>query len=301
MKKLLVIVVTYNAMSWIDKCLGSVLGASLKSDLFVIDNGSKDGTIEHIKNKYPQIKFHESKSNLGFGKANNIGLQYAIDKGYDYVYLLNQDAWVMNDTFNVLINIVKSNPEIGIISPLQVQANMRKLDVNYNTGVLSYESCPKILSDALLGKLSDWYYVKDVMAAHWLISRECLLRIGGFSPSFPHYGEDINYLERVLYHGMKIAIATKTIGVHDREYRTETVKKQMYLDYIRFIKDLSSPFEYSENKRGRYLRILLFDVIKYHSIAPIKYLLKILFEMKKIQAYREISINQYTAFLNEKN
>lgn len=301
MKELLVIVVTYNAMPWIDKCFGSVLESSLKSDLFIVDNGSEDGTIEYIKNNYPQIELLQSKSNLGFGKANNIGLQYAIDKGYNYVYLLNQDAWVMMDTFEKLINIAKSNPELGIISPLQVQANMHNLDVNYNTGVLSYESCPKILSDALLGELSDWYYVKDVMAAHWLISRECLLRIGGFSPSFPHYGEDINYLERVLYHGMKVAISTKAIGVHDREYRTETVKKRIYLDYIRFIKDLSSPFDCTGNQRWRYLRILLFDVIKFHSIVPIKYLLKICFRMKRIQKQRKISINQYTAFLNEAN
>ena len=54
--KLFVIIVTYNAMKWIDTCIRSVLLSSFHADIFIVDNGSKDGTIRHIKEKYPQVK-----------------------------------------------------------------------------------------------------------------------------------------------------------------------------------------------------------------------------------------------------
>lgn len=298
MHELLVIVVTFNAMPWIDKCLNSVLTSSINADLFIIDNGSQDGTIEHIKTQYPQVLFKQSSANLGFGKANNIGLQYAIEKDYAYIYLLNQDAWVEHDTFKSLIEEARNNPEYGILSPLQVQANRKKLDENFVTGVLSYESCPSILSDALIGSLQNLYSVKDVMAAHWLITRECLLRIGGFSPSFPHYGEDINYAERVTFHGMKIGIVLNAIGIHDREKRTTTWQKKIYIDYIRAIKILSSPFNIPYYKRISYsLNIIFKDIIKYKTLHPLKYFLRILSDTKDIAHYRNISIKNKTAFL----
>ena len=170
MKELLVIIVTYNAMKWIDTCIRSVLLSSFHADIFIVDNGSKDGTIRHIKEKYPQVIFKQSTTNLGFGKANNIGLQYAIDNGYEYIYLLNQDAWVMEETFRTLIDVAKKYPQYGILSPLQVQANMHKLDFNFATGALCYESCPHFFNDIIGGKLNEVYNVKNVMAAHWLMT-----------------------------------------------------------------------------------------------------------------------------------
>ena len=74
MNNILVIIVTYNGKAWLDRCISSVLHSRVKADVIVIDNGSSDGTIEHIRDKYPTVKLYESHENLGFGKANNIGL-----------------------------------------------------------------------------------------------------------------------------------------------------------------------------------------------------------------------------------
>lgn len=126
MSKLLVIIVTYNGMKWLDKCLSSVINSTIKADLFIVDNGSTDGSIEFMKQNYPDARLVISKENLGFGKANNLGLQYAVDNNYDYVYLLNQDAWVEPDTFEKLVDIQKQNPTFGVLSPLQV--NRKKIN-----------------------------------------------------------------------------------------------------------------------------------------------------------------------------
>lgn len=227
--KLLVIIVAYNAMRWLDKCIGSVLSSSVQSDIILIDNGSTDSTQDYVKEHFPMVLFKQSTENLGFGKANNIGLQYALDNGYDYVYLLNQDAWVMPDTFEKLIKAHLNNPRFGILSPLQLQANMHHLDTNFN---ILCGKCAGLLDDVVLGELRDVYEVPMTMAAHWLISKKCLQKVGGFSPTFPHYGEDNNYANRALYHGFSNGIVPQAMAVHDRENRTVSEEHQIYREYI---------------------------------------------------------------------
>ena len=77
--KVLVIVVTYNALQWIDKCLVSLLNSTIPVDCIVIDNMSTDDTVKYIKESYQWVHLVVSEKNLGFGQGNNIGLQYAID------------------------------------------------------------------------------------------------------------------------------------------------------------------------------------------------------------------------------
>ena len=89
MKDVLVIVVTYNGRPWIERCLGSVYA---DADLFVVDNDSGDGSADYVQAHFPEARLVRSADNLGFSKANNLGLRYAMEKGYRYVYLLNQDA-----------------------------------------------------------------------------------------------------------------------------------------------------------------------------------------------------------------
>ena len=219
---ILTVIVTYNGMKWIERCLRSVSESSVKADILIVDNGSCDGTQEFIRSQCPEAVFIQSPENLGFGKANNIGLQYAVDKGYDYVYLLNQDAWVEERTFETLISINKSRPEFGILSPIQIQGNGHRMDTNFHNNVAIRTLHRSLMEDLYFNNVADVYEVADVMAAHWLISRDCLLSTGGFSPAFRHYGEDDNYVDRAQYHGYKAGIVPSTKAVHDRETRKDT-------------------------------------------------------------------------------
>ena len=72
-----VVVVTYNGMQWIDRCLESLRGASQSVHTVVIDNGSTDGTVQHIERQFPEMELIKAEKNLGFGQANNVGLRIA--------------------------------------------------------------------------------------------------------------------------------------------------------------------------------------------------------------------------------
>lgn len=233
MNKILVIVVTYNGLRWLDRCLGSLTGSTLPVDVFVVDNGSDDGTCEHIRTRFPSVMLHATGDNLGFGKANNLGFAYALENGYEYVYLLNQDAWVFPDTFADLAAAMKNGPEYGVLSPVQMAASMEKPDPRFAVKCLDrdLESYPE-------GKIRE---VPFVMAAHWMISRRCLETVGGFSPAFKHYGEDDNWLHRARYHGFKVGFLAGCPAVHDRESRPYVKASAMRLKCVASVVKVSNP------------------------------------------------------------
>ena len=118
MKKVLVIVVivvTYNGTQWLGRCLSSV---AREADLFVVDNDSTDGSADYVQAHFPDAKLVRSAENLGFSQPNNMGMQYALDKGYEYVYLLNQDAWLEPGALDKLVAVADAHPEYGVLSQI---------------------------------------------------------------------------------------------------------------------------------------------------------------------------------------
>jgi len=102
--KIYSIVITYNGEQWVDKCFKSLVNSNIVNHhMLAIDNGSTDNTLQLIRQNYPTVEIIETGQNLGFGKANNIGMRKAIGANADYVFLLNQDAWVQENTISQLV------------------------------------------------------------------------------------------------------------------------------------------------------------------------------------------------------
>jgi GT2 family glycosyltransferase len=213
------VVVTYNGSRWLDRCIHSLLNSSVLIHVIVVDNGSTDGTQHILRQKYPQVELIETHQNLGFGKANNIGLKKAYEAGAEYVFLLNQDAWVEKDTVETLVEAAKRYPEFGVISPIHLTGSGEKLDKYFMDYILP-RNCPDLFSDMAIHKLKNKIYkVGFVNAAAWLISRQTITTIGGFNPVFFAYCEDDNYIHRLRYHGLDIGIFPHSNMYHDRENR----------------------------------------------------------------------------------
>ena len=111
-----VIIVSYNAFDYLDKCLSSLLlqkGIDVK--IIVVDNNSKDDTVNSIKTKYPEVKLIASAINLGFSAGNNLGIKEATK---DVVLLLNPDTELPeSDTLVKMRDYLIANPSIGILAP----------------------------------------------------------------------------------------------------------------------------------------------------------------------------------------
>lgn len=229
MGEVLVIVVTWNAMTWLERCLGSVRGSSVKADIMVVDNCSTDGTQEYVRRAFPDAVFVQNDSNAGFGAANNIGIKYALSHGYRYVYLLNQDAWVDKDCIGSMIASLENG--YGLLSPVQTDAR-GNLDRNFE------RKCGKFLARH---NDSPVVRVPFVMAAHWLVPTETFRIVGGFSPVFTQYGEDDNFIDRLHYHGLKCGVVRAATAVHDRLDRPSSKERRMRLKCVSVVVKLSNP------------------------------------------------------------
>lgn len=214
--KIFVIVITYNGFKWIDKCFGSLLSSTIPLKIIAIDNASSDGTPGFIRKKFSEVELIEAGDNLGFGKANNIGLKVAMERNADYVFLLNQDAWIEPDTIEKLINISEANLQYGIISPIHLNGEGNAIDYNFSN-YLCPATTAGFYSDLLLGELKSVYDSIYVNAAAWLLTSKCVSDVGVFSPRFRHYGEDDEYIFRLRKKGLKIGIVPSAKIYHDRK------------------------------------------------------------------------------------
>jgi GT2 family glycosyltransferase len=232
MKKVYAIVVTYNGIEWIEKCLKSLVNSTLLTKIVVIDNGSTDGTKNYIQQNYKNVNLITSDVNLGFGQANNLGLKIAINNKCDYAFLLNQDAWVEKDTILELVNAFETNTKLGILSPIHLNGAGNTLDI-YFADYLQQSQIGNLKPAEILNPKASPSIIKTsfVNAAAWLISAACIKKIGGFDPIFFHYGEDRNYAHRTIYYGFEIGIYTHAKIFHDRELRITSTSQKPLLNF----------------------------------------------------------------------
>ena len=208
-----VIIVTFLGKKWYDRCFLSLRESTIPIHIVVIDNASNDGSVEYICSTYPEVVLIESKENLGFGQANNIGMKYALEHGADYLFLLNQDTAIEPDSIKGLVSLHSKHPEYGILSPMHLTGDMNHLNI------LFFDGKPRpnyhLINDLFFGRIQDIYDESYINAAAWLIPRSVLLEVGGFCPLFRHYEEDDDYLNRVAYHGFRIGLCPKIRIIHD--------------------------------------------------------------------------------------
>ncbi|AYN00510.1 glycosyltransferase family 2 protein [Chryseobacterium sp. 3008163] len=233
MPKTTVIIVTYNAMKWAERSFNSLRQSSVPLDCIVIDNGSTDGSQEFIKNSFPEVDFIQSTENLGFGKANNIGIEKAYKKGADFFYLMNQDAWLYENSIQKLLEVFESHSkqeEIGILSPMHIDGSEKLLDIFLDKYIATNFEKTRLISDLYFQNMKPFYELSFINAAHWLLPRNTIETIGGFNPYFFHYGEDVEYANRVHFHKKKVLLVPESRVVHDGKQILSKVDPAKYPD-----------------------------------------------------------------------
>jgi len=256
--KIYAIIVTYNGTKWIDKCFRSLLNSTVPLNILAIDNGSTDGTPQLIRDNYSEVEVIETGQNLGFGKANNIGLKRVLEIKADFAFLLNQDAWIEPNTIEKLINVSNKNVNIGILSPIHLNGKGNAIDYNFQH-YLCNNNTVGFYSDLYLNSLKEHYTCKFANAAGWLITDNCLRKIGGFDPMFIHYGEDDDYINRLHSAGLSICIVPEARIFHDRPQNGNMneayFKNQIYTNAILKAKSKKPP------NKGFIIRKLVIDYI----------------------------------------
>ncbi|MBU0621574.1 MAG: glycosyltransferase family 2 protein [Gammaproteobacteria bacterium] len=196
-----VILVSYNTIEMTKTALNHLESSShnLETEVFVIDNDSKDHSVEVLRNEYPNINLIENKSNVGFGRANNQALPNI--KGR-YVLLLNTDAFVETDTVAKTVQYMDANPCCGILGVRligrdgELQPSCRYFPTPWNL-FLGRSGLKRFIRGAKLVDDMSWDHasVRDcdwVPGCYLLIRKEVIDEVGLFDPRYFLYYEEVD-------------------------------------------------------------------------------------------------------------
>jgi GT2 family glycosyltransferase len=117
-----ILVVNYNTCDYLKKCIDSIFNnfLPLSIEVIVIDNASRDNSVEMLSTSFPNIKLIENKTNLGFASANNQGIDIALGR---YILLLNPDTEILPNTLPEMVNYLDKNNEVGALGCLVLDSN----------------------------------------------------------------------------------------------------------------------------------------------------------------------------------
>lgn len=292
--KVYTIVVTYNGEQCITKCLQSLRESTQPSEVILIDNASSDQTVSFVRTHFPEVRIITQYCNLGFGAANNIGMRMALNEGADYLFLLNQDAWVTPDCIAKLIESCEQHPEYGVVSPLQFFEESkldRGFELYLNDGILQY------------GNFSDHQDVSFVNAAAWLLPARVCYKIGLFSPLFYHYGEDDNFCNRILFYKYKVVVNRNATAYHERNQTVNVgtnffkyLVKKFSIKALVYFADPSKTYRESLNKIAHEVSTLdITGKLKgalYRSTLFASIIFYVAFKFVSIDRYKKLSLHE---------
>jgi GT2 family glycosyltransferase len=214
MLKTAVVVPNWNGKDSIQTCLDSLLIQTLKPHIIVVDNGSVDGSLELIKNNYPDIDLIANQNNLGFAGGVNKGIERAIELKLDYVALFNDDAVADKNWLSYLVKSLGNNDNTGIATCKFMTIDRKRFDSTgdlYTTWGLPY---PRGRDEPISTKYDD---LTDIFAASGgasIYRIKMLKQIGLFDKDFFAYYEDVDISFRAQLAGWKVKYVPESIAYH---------------------------------------------------------------------------------------
>jgi GT2 family glycosyltransferase len=214
-----VVVATYNALPWLEQCLLSVAGV----ETVVVDNGSTDGTVTFVRERFPAVTVVEQE-NLGLGAAWNRGLK---ETGSDYVLILNADAWLTAGSLDRLVAFAESRPDAAVIGPrlLNVDGMLQRSVRGFPTPwrlATEYFFLRKLASrshlfNAFYAAGFDHDEVREVefvMGACMLVRRAAVAEVGLLDEAFFLFSEETDWCYRFVLAGWKVLFYPGSECVH---------------------------------------------------------------------------------------
>lgn len=185
-----VIIVNYNGKKWIKNCLESLKNQNgINLEIIIVDNNSKDGSLDYIEKYYPEVKVIVLKINKGFGYANNIG---AIKASHKYIFFINTDVQIIDRNLIKLLLTAKIRQKAAIIGPKILDFNNNDLYKNKKLGI-------DIFSYPGLSKFQ--FYIEGCAL---MVTKNDFVRLGMFDDKYFMYSEDIDLCWRARLLGLKV-------------------------------------------------------------------------------------------------
>lgn len=242
-----IVIVTYNVHDEISACLTSLEDQTdhPRTSITIVDNASRDGTTERVRQQWPVVRVIETGENLGFARANNVGIRATVS---EYVLLLNPDTVVRRGAIARLVDELSVHPEAAAAGPRLVdergvaelsfgwtmsplgEARQRAAGALYRRGVAPFAS--RIEAWTRSAGEREW-----LSGACLLVRRSDLERVGLLDERYFMYTEDIDLCVALRRHGRAVRYVPDAEVVHlrgrsaARNEQTERLRRQSQLAY----------------------------------------------------------------------
>lgn len=213
MEKTAIIILNYNGAEDTVACVESIKSIACPADVIVVDNASADDSYSLLQAQLPtHVTLLASQVNLGYAGGNNIGIKYAMDKGYQYICVLNNDTVVTEDFIAPCVEVLENNPDIAFIGPTivnysdgMVQSTGGNIHINRayvdckNLGA-AYTSEPKMIQSDYIG------------GACMVFRRAIVEQLGAIPESYFLFFEETEWCYRAVRKGYRnICLNTVTL------------------------------------------------------------------------------------------
>jgi N-acetylglucosaminyl-diphospho-decaprenol L-rhamnosyltransferase len=225
MPRLSIIIVTYNSAAYIDACLGSLIEypPNVDHEIVLVDNASTDGTAAAIRSRWPGVRVIDAGANLGFARANNLGIQQTFG---ELVLLLNPDTSVPNGAVDTLVSALDARPDAAVAGARLIDADGRaELSFGRMMSPVN-ELRQKVLVEGGQRAGPIAAYVESItrkpQEVDW-VSGACLLvrrvdaeAVGLMDERFFMYAEDVDFCAAIRARGRRVLFWPKAEIIHLR-------------------------------------------------------------------------------------
>jgi GT2 family glycosyltransferase len=277
----LVYIIILNWNGWMDSvdCIRSCQALTYpRFEVLLVDNGSSDDSVIHLRQKFPGLKFIENQENLGFAGGNNPGTKYALDQDADYIWLLNNDTQVDPEALSELIRTAEADAKIGMVGS-KILILDRPDTLHFAGGTINLADGITTHIGAFekdVGQYDQISRVDYATGCSLLVKREVIEKIGLMSEDYFLYYEETDWCLRAQEAGYEIHMAPKSKIFHKISGSIEYTSplKQYYLarNRLHFLKKHGRKITWS--KRIKSDAIIVFRFLRYGQLQHAKMVIR---------------------------
>jgi len=252
-------ILTWNRVDELVPCLDSFAELDYPNyEVIVLDNGSEDETVPVVKKMYPWVTLRENGANLGFCKGNNVGLRYVLERGFDYVLLLNSDTKVLPNLLRELVGVMEADPTIAIAGA----KNLLMENPAYTWGKYGRVTWGPMLVKTEGRFQPDWQLQEPPRDVDWVIANGCMIRrdalqkVGLFDEDFWQCNEDVDWSYRARAAGYRVVYVDRAAIMHKGGSSAELGHKHVF-SYGYFIGRNASTFARKHGTPWRTAQLVL--------------------------------------------
>lgn len=229
--KVSLIIPSWNGLELLKISLPSITLQSFKDiEVIIVDNGSKDGSVEYVENKFPQFRLVKLSSNTGFSPAVNTGIQKALGK---YIVLINNDTKLDKNCVQFLVDAADEHPEAGFVAAKMLKfSNPKKID-SAGDFIDTVGHASNIGLDEDNGmKFNSPGYVFLASGGGCLLKKDMLNQVGLFDEDYFAYFEDVDLMLRAQMKGFKGWYQPKAVIYHI--HKATSSKNPNFLEFLQY-------------------------------------------------------------------